>query len=149
MATTYLSSTTSNAGVTSGITGTIAVSRGSTPGSLEWVDARFGAVMFPSVSVGKLTITPQGCPGQEVFVDGSGLTGTTSITLTSVNTSTPTQAINLSSFAISSDEEVDIWLPASGGLAPPAGTYTVTIEGEGFGPTVIPGQFQITPCSGN
>ena len=152
----FQSQTSANASVTAGISGTIAVSGNqSAPASGEYVDARFGSIMFPSVDVGHLTITPQGCAGQEIFIDGAGLTGTTTVTFTAI--SPPAPAFTIPSFTVASDEEVDVWLPAPGNSpgysVPPVGTYSVAIQGEGFSSTtvgqfqVIPGQFQSTSPS--
>jgi hypothetical protein len=152
---TFTSSTALTSSVTAGISGLVAVSGNQTaPASGEYIDVRFGSVMFPSVSVNAnhLTMTSQGCAGQEVFIDGPGLTGTTTLTFNATDPSAATPSVPIPSFTVASDEEIDVWLPAPGNpssyATPPVGSYTVTIQGEGFGPVNVPGQFQVTACPG-
>ncbi len=150
---TFTSSTALTSSVSAGISGLVAVSGNQTaPASGEYIDARFGSVMFPSVNVAHLSMTAQGCAGQEVFIDGAGLTGTTTVTFNPVNPSAASSAVPIPSFDVVSDEEIGVWIPAPGNnssyATPPVGSYSVSIQGEGFGPITVPGQFQVTACSG-
>ena len=77
-------------------------------------------------------MTAQGCAGQEVFIDGAGLTGTTTVTFNPVNPSAASSAVPIPSFDVVSDEEIGVWIPAPGNnssyATPPVGSYSVSIQ---------------------
>jgi hypothetical protein len=134
-----LTTPTTSQNVSQNITATLQSSDSSIEVASVWVDGRFQTVMFPGATP-SASIDPTGGPGCQVNIQGSGLTGTTSI-----NFGTP-PAMFPAVYSISSDSLIEVYVPS---LLVKPGPVTVSIQVEGVPGSISVGTFQVgpTPCT--